>query len=160
IAAARGDVALVRLLLEAGASVKVGELEAMFIGTYGVFILPLYRAKDPQVIALLLDKGADPDIVLSPVLSEAIDRYGEGVLTPLEVAVGDKEVEVTRLLLERGVSFRDDGSGDKELRRALEHEDTTITALLLARGARLNAPDDLPEHLTQDQRRLLLAAEI
>src|SRR5262249_12671350 len=59
----RGDAALVQLLLAAGASTALGEPEAAFIDTYGVVILPLYRARDPQTIALLLDEGADPDVV-------------------------------------------------------------------------------------------------
>jgi ankyrin repeat protein len=163
IAAERGDTAFVQLLLEAGASVALDGPEDMFIGTHGVGIVPLYRAKDPQVVALLLDRGSDPSAILSLPSSgfyDAVHDVEDQLVTRLEAAIDDVEVEVVRLLLERGGPFRNDGSGDSELRRALEQDDTTITALLLAHGARLNTPEDLPEHLTQDQRRLLLAAEI
>ena len=86
-----GDLEMVQVLLDYGLDINVKDNHGF---------TPLSRAsqkgfKNAGVARLLLDHGADPNV--------RTRRSGRGS-TPLHLAVEDGEVEIARLLLERGAS--------------------------------------------------------
>jgi ankyrin repeat protein len=87
----------------------------------------------PEVVAVLLKRGADPG---------AVARNASAV-TPLHSAVASRNLEVVRLLLMHGAdaNARQHG-GWTALHAAAVHGDVAIARLLLARGASPQAASD------------------
>ena len=89
--------------------------------------------EQPEVVAVLLKRGADPG---------AVARNASAV-TPLHSAVAGRNLEVVRLLLMHGAdaNARQHG-GWTALHAAALHGDVAIVRLLLARGASPQAASD------------------
>ena len=87
----------------------------------------------PEAVALLLDRGADPGLA----------ARNTSRVTPLHSAVAGRNLEVVRLLLMHGAdaNARQQG-GWTALHAAALHGDVAIVRLLLARGASPQAAND------------------
>jgi len=87
----------------------------------------------PEVVALLLDRGADPGMA----------ARNASRVTPLHSAVAGRNLEVVRSLLMHGAdaNARQQG-GWTALHAAALHGDVAIVRLLLARGASPQAAND------------------
>lgn len=152
VAAGLRDVALMTLLLEAGADPNhVAE------GAYGVS--PIHRTSRnasgdaaTEAITLLAQHGAD------------LDARNHGGVTALHMAVRDRDLDAVRTLLELGaeVDVEDRGRRSTPLRRAVastgrpgtsgkQDVAVAITALLLEQGAD-------PAHVNRSGRSLLESA--
>jgi ankyrin repeat protein len=97
---------------------------------------PLHLAAffaQPEAVALLLDRGADP----------CLAARNTSRVTPLHSAVAGRNLEVVRLLLMHGAdaNARQQG-GWTALHAAALHGDVAIVRLLLARGASPQAAND------------------
>lgn len=114
-AAERGDVAVVRRLLTAGADPDGRG--------YKVNSVPLTRAKSTEVLELLLDAGADVN---------AVDAVGT---TPLGWAVGLGKMENVRCLLQAGADVNPNPPATPPLIHASH---LGMAAQLLAAGADVN----------------------
>jgi len=130
-AASRGEAAIARVLLSAGAPVDAAELVEGHT--------PLHRAAlagRDDTAAVLLEAGADPNAGL---------RFG-GPSPALEVAIGQSYVEVARLLIEAGADVEQkDAFGRSPLHQVLQlaHEDDPeLVRWLLAAGASRAVRDD------------------
>jgi ankyrin repeat protein len=127
IAASNGDMALMQLLLKAGADVNLQcDCRAFYSGGHTALTLACQRG-DIDAVQLLLDAGA---------VLEAQSRDG----TPLMVAVEHDRVAVLKLLLEKGADpnkARND-KGETALMHAAYQNIETVK-LLLAAGADVNA---------------------
>lgn len=126
---ARGDPALVRLLLDHGARAEAADAQGE---------TPLHRAAfagDTTSVRLLLDRGADPN---------AGPRG-----TPLASAAQGGRLEVARLLIERGADGDRGGESSRlpwkgtplevAMMSRAESRSLEIAALLIERGARVDA---------------------
>ncbi|CRK21078.1 hypothetical protein BN1723_017896 [Verticillium longisporum] len=118
-AASRGNVHIVRLLLDYGADIQAlstDERDALFFAV---------RSQDLAVAQLLLDRGADPDAYLS-----------EDPPTALHLASELCDVEMMRMLLERRakVDLRD-FNGATPLFRVVAAGNIEAAKLLLQHGA-------------------------
>ena len=122
-AATTGDIAKVRSLLDGDADVN-GKLK--FLERF-----PLYVASEAghcDVVELLLNRGADPDMQ---------DYNGS---TSLHVAAGFDHREIIETLLMRGANVHaTDNNEDTPLHDAVNRGYLKIAELLLDRGADLNA---------------------
>ena len=121
-AAICGDLELVQVLLDYGLDINLKD---------DFDFTPLSRAsqkgfKNAGVARLLLDHGADPNVRTWRQVADI--TYS----TPLHLAVEDGEVEIARLLLERGASVEaQDGQGRTPVDVASgEQRDELITLLL------------------------------
>jgi ankyrin repeat protein len=124
-AAARGDLATVRRLLDAGAK----DLDAPDRdGTPALHWV--VRLGDADLVARLLAAGADVD---------AVDRHG---VTPLTVAIGAGDAALVRRLLEAGADARRlDRVGEPPLMVAARVGEPAVARALLAHGAPVDGRD-------------------
>lgn len=94
------------------------------------------KAKDIHRVRTLLASGADVN---------ALEKNAWGVVnsSPLMDAVSEGDMEIARLLLDKGadVDFKNSLGGDTPLMEAARQGDAEIAVLLLARGADINARD-------------------
>lgn len=115
LAAAADDLEMAKYLLahRAGANVPAAKGEA-----------PLFVAKDPELIRLLVSQGAD----LNRTLLSG---------TPLHYAIMSKQPAKARLLLELGANpnARDRFTAATPIFKAIEADDEEMLALLLSKGA-------------------------
>jgi cytohesin len=127
IAGREGAEAMIRLLLERGASVDLVTLERHTV---------LHAAASGGVVwfaQLLLERGA------------ALDARGEGGETPLHLAAGSGHRAMVDLLLDRGADLEARNSvGDTPLLEALNgyrlrDDDAQVAARLIERGANVGA---------------------
>lgn len=118
MAAARGELPLIRLLVERGADVNR-------VDPFRDYATPLVTAAGQHgAVRVLLDHGANVN---------ARSRNGQTVLTN---AIRLGSVPVVRLLLERGADVnRRDARGKTALALAADHQSPAIVALLKQRGA-------------------------
>jgi ankyrin repeat protein len=91
-----------------------------------------------QMVNLLLDRGANPNLKVSGDLSVIM-----GSTTPLEAAVLSRDVRMVRLLLERGANPRNDIDAFQVV---LNFGDVEMAELLLHHGANANMtyPAEMP----------------
>ena len=127
------DIALVKLLLDAGADPNVHN-------PYGTTVLEdAVTNCDIALVKLLLDAGADPNVH---------NPYGT---TVLEKAVSDCNTELVRVLLEAGAdpNLPDNPYGATVLEKAVANCDTALVKLLLDAGADPTGqgPTTSPSHL-------------
>ena len=116
VACQKGRLDVVRLLVQS----KAGLCEAVA----GDGTTPLHLARDPRIVRLLLDGGAD------------IDRADAHGATALLAACQEGRVEVARLLVERGADVergRDDGA--TPLIVACREGQAELVRLLAEKGA-------------------------
>jgi ankyrin repeat protein len=124
-AAAKGSLAMVRILVDAGADLEASGDPAS--------ARPLHMAAmrdHPEIARFLISRGADPD---------SRDDWGR---TPLMVAATFGTVEVADTLLSGGAdpTVKDDVYGDTAIHHAAIAGQLDVVALLLAEGI----PIDLP----------------
>jgi Ankyrin repeats (3 copies) len=111
-AANRGDLEMVQVLLDYGIDVNVGN-------EFGSTPLALGDFKDPGVVRLLLDNGADPN-------ARTQDRT-----TQLHRASRSGRIEIARILVEHGASVKvKDGQGRTPLEVASRMRHDEIVELL------------------------------
>lgn len=126
-AAYRGNVPLIRLLIESGADVSLPAPSSTYTPLH---LLLRSSAKDNvEILRLLLDKGAKLDAVIAPK-----DSSGEAIegITPLFVALQYAKPETVKILLDRGASAK----GPDLLVLAVQSgEPVEKVRLLLASGA-------------------------
>jgi ankyrin repeat protein len=124
-AAARGDLATVRALLDAGA------LDPNGVDRDGTPALHwVVRVGDRTTAERLVRAGADVD---------ATSRYG---VTPLTLAINAGDAALTRWLLEQGASpARLDRTGEPPLMLAARVGEPAVAAALLEHGAEVDARD-------------------
>jgi len=133
-AAIRGRPELVELLLEAGADISVKNDRGQTALHVSLDIrnsdYPQYR-QSKDAVELLLAKGADVNLK---------DKDGR---TPLHLAVESADVDIVKLLLDKGVEVnaKDDESGFTALHYAARFGNKNVAELLIARGADINAKD-------------------
>jgi len=122
--AERGDTEILQKALASGVSVDIRDRHGRTPLSASV------QADRLQAAALLLRKGADPNVHLA------------GNNTPLLLATKARRADLVRLLLEANaqVDARDD-SGNTALLYAVKNKSLEIVRLLLARGADVNAVD-------------------
>jgi len=121
-----GDVARVKAMIEEGAS-----LSARMRGWAALHLAA--HAGNAELVRLLLDHGADVDVVM--ITDELIDRTRyEGTATPLLIALRARHEAVALLLLERGASVdhRDAFSGENALFLAAKHGLESVVERALA----------------------------
>lgn len=126
IASKHGHAAVVRALLEAGATPDLRSSEPEHSGWTA-----LHYAADTghvEVMRLLIDAGAD-------VANKAEDILGNPTGTPLHAAAASGQVEAVRLLLERGAKHASTAGGDTPLARAAANGHHDVIRLLLDSGA-------------------------
>jgi len=123
-AALKGQTSIVKLLLEKGADVTVGNREGW---------TPLNSASDSghvEVVKLLLEKGAD--------ITVATERGW----TPLNSASSNGHVEVVKLLLEKGADITvATKRGWTPLNSASDRRHVEVVKLLLEKGADMAVAD-------------------
>lgn len=154
-----GDVAQARTLLDTGMDVNgpnADGLTPLWIG--------FYRESSDEMMALLLDKGADVALAerelgrsplhwaasenRSPLVAllldkgakiEALDKAGD---TPLHVAAYNGATESAKLLLDRGADVNARGAQKRTpIFKAIEHKHADVAALLIGHDADVNARD-------------------
>jgi len=125
LAAAKGQAAIVRLLLDKGADVHVAD------GRGSSAIVPAAGSGSVETVALLLDRGADPGMNAS------------GEMSAIHKAAATGRVEVLRLLHERGVDVNLRlKSGTTPLHAAAMLGNRDAVVYLLENGADVNAQRD------------------
>ena len=124
-AAARGDLAQVRELLDSGTK----EVDAPDRdGTPALHWV--VRLGDAELVARLLAAGANVD---------GADRHG---VTPLQVAIGEGDVSLVRRLLDAGADAnKPDAAGEPPLMLAARVGEPEVARALLAHGAAVDARD-------------------
>jgi len=133
------DVAVVKLLLAAKAEVNF-QCDAGGFGNSGVRSgSPLHFAvwvNSPEIAALLLDNGANPNAQVSPPGGFA------GGFTPLLAATAQDETEIAQLLLAHKADPNlADSAGYTPLVRAVSGRYKELVKLLLANHAEVNRQD-------------------
>jgi cytohesin len=161
------NIDIVRLLLDRGANVNVslkttrndpGEEQ------YYNYLTPLSKAiagKNIDLVRLLLDRGADINARRASAKQndDNARRFGEcnKVFTryscPLVDAIGEKNIEMVRLLLEWGANVNTEGGATRvPLIKAVETGNIDIVRLLLEQdGINVNATHDITPTLTWDE---------
>jgi beta-lactamase regulating signal transducer with metallopeptidase domain len=128
--AAAGDLSEIDELLRAGANVNC----TVEIGEFGSPLTAAAYKGRPDAVRLLLDRGADPNLV--------------GNSTPLINAAAAGHVEIVSLLLDRGANIDQITPGNQNaLIRASEKGRLEIVKLLVARGADVNARAWVPRQI-------------
>lgn len=117
-AAAAGNLSTVQLLLEAGADAR---------GKAGEPLRDAIRGKNPAVVRAILDAGADVEHA----------PHGE---TPLAYAVRIRAVDVTPVLLDAG-AIASLPQPMPLIHTPIVYDDTVTAALLIDKGANVNATD-------------------
>lgn len=123
IAAVEGsDEAIVRDLIEAGASVNTG-----LPGPYGLFLHPLSSIRNVEILHVLLEAGADPNV-----------RFADSE-TPLIRAAYDGRIDVVRMLLEAGAAVDAVNLvGASSLMTAVERGRSDVVQMLIAAHSDVN----------------------
>ncbi|NMN98887.1 ankyrin repeat domain-containing protein [Antrihabitans stalactiti] len=123
---------------ERGEPYTLGELQEIFAtrsvdarGGYSKEVALAMRTVRADGVRWLLDQGAD---------IEAESNFGR---TPLTSRISHKDVEVVRLLLERGADPVDSAHKDTPLGEAATTHQLEIVELLLAAGADVHATDTM-----------------
>ena len=126
IAVARSQPEIVRLLLEAGADVSIGDRMAQHTPLHLACV-----AGNVQVVQLLLEHAAD---------TEQADKAG---FYPFHHAVAHKNIEVAEHLLKHGfdANIASHKDGVTALHMAAEFNHIEIIELLLSHGAAVDQPD-------------------
>jgi ankyrin repeat protein len=128
-AAASGDLARVRLLLDAGPDID----EPTADGTPALHWV--VRRQDADTARQLLKAGADVN---------RANRYG---LRPLHLAIGNSDPEMVQLLLKAGADAgSEDAAGDTCLVQAIRGGNQKIVEALLASGAKPDQADRIFQH--------------
>lgn len=133
-AAENGSFEIVQCLLDSGANVSSRDKAAPGEGGGQQPLHYAARSKNPRIAELLLSAGANPN---------ALDKSG---CTPLVIAIGEQNVPVVRLLVERGADVLlkpGAKSSFPPLCQASRSKNLEIIEILIARGADINASDDL-----------------
>ena len=112
-----GDPELVRLLIEHGARIDSADTTAAKLLEESI------RSGHPAVVAVLLDKGIDPNLRL------------HGRKTPLMLAAESKSSQNVQYLLAAGADPKATHSSGSALARAVRSGDIEIVRILLAAGA-------------------------
>ena len=154
------EMDIVRTLLTRGAHVNA-TLTAPLVqrnhtagdGGLGQGATPLMRAAksgDADVIGLLLDKGADPSMVLANhttalMLAAGMTwRDGGGAFPTRDRATDEGTLETMKLLLARGLDINAvNDAGDTALHGAVQRGSAAIIRFLAAHGAKLDAKNKL-----------------
>lgn len=160
-AAAKGNLETVRLLLDAGTDVHgrgdVHEMEVIGWATY-FHPYPGPQTQNPDVVALLLERGAqhniisaimtgDLEVIRSVVANDPkeLERRmspWEGRLRPLHLAMERKRYDILDLLIQLGADLEGkNGEGRTALDVAMMRGDREAMRRLHAAGAR---PPDMP----------------
>lgn len=113
-----------------GLATQMVEQGADVNASYGCALMAAAQRAQLQLVKLLFDRGAKPNLERSGDLTVFM-----GGSTPLEAAVQSRNVEVVRLLLERGSNPRDDFDAFSV---ALNFGDVEMAELLLRHGANPN----------------------
>ncbi len=125
-AAKRGNLALVKLLLETGADVNAKVKSEIYPWSNGWTAL-MYASNHVEVVKLLLERGADV---------KAMAQNGN---TVLRSAALEGNVEVVKLLLDKGADVNAmTHDGNTALRTAAFEGHVEVMKLLLDRGADVN----------------------
>ncbi len=119
-AISKGDTAAAKALIAAGVDLKVTSPPSDYSALHLTVIFPT-----PEIAALLLAAGADPD---------AIDAAGR---TPLRHAAQGGQIDLVRILLEKGADT-EKGNGQTPLFMAVWSNHMEVATLLAEKGATLN----------------------
>lgn len=110
--------AIVQYLLERGADANVS-------GVFGQ--MPLHLASEPEIAGLLLEHGAEPDV---------LDQRGG---TPLQIAAANGKTAMIKFLLEHGAAVDlPNEEGGTPLMAACTHGESRAVKLLVEAGADVN----------------------
>lgn len=135
-AAQRGDLELVRRLLQEGARVDMRDTGG------GAVLIYAAEGGNVEVVRLLLQRGADPDVQDKIVgmrcffPAQGPDCYATGTgstmaQTPLMVAAARGNADIARMLLDAGAdTSRRDANGQTALQLARRHNHVQVVALL------------------------------
>jgi uncharacterized protein len=140
LAVRAGDVDAIQRLLgndPALASARIGSEAA---GSATALHLPTdwpgYFPRGPQIVKLLIDRGADPN---ARTTGRGNAQPGPGSETPLHYAASSDDVDVAEALIEGGADVEaPDGSIGTPLDNAVGYECWHVARLLVARGAKVD----------------------
>ena len=132
-AVSQGDEKIIELFLTAG----IGKnRDAISFG-----LVPAIAKDQPEMVTLLLDKGADPNI-------QSDDKHSFQGGTPLTLAISLEKMDMVKILLDRGANPDTesqnatangfDGRGGTPLMRATAIQEFDMVELLLEKGANPN----------------------
>ena len=160
-----GDGRAVRKILSNPRHVDLNHQEP---GDGETFLIKAIRLEQRQIVRILLEKGADPNLreIIAAHNGDNPNAQGE---TPLDAALETDDVPTVRLLIQHGVNLQQHQSvlhsttSDRMLRLLLEHgapidgpnedgvtylqvaienDDEEIVQLLIERGANVNVTDE------------------
>ncbi|MDR0740846.1 MAG: ankyrin repeat domain-containing protein [Puniceicoccales bacterium] len=159
------NIDMARLLLDRGANVNVHLKNTSNDPNerwYYCYTSPLTKAiarKSIDLVRLLLDSGADINVRWGwTEQNNNVEKFSEcnWIFTryscPLVDAIGEKNIDIVRLLLERGAKVNTEGGATRvPLIKAVETGNLDIVRLLLAQdGIDVNATHDVTPTLTWD----------
>jgi ankyrin repeat protein len=131
------------------------------------FLIEAIRAEQPQIVRILLERGADPNLKELIAASDAVDA-NQGA-TPLDAALETNETEMVDLLIQHGLNLQQhpsalhsststkmlrflldhgalidgrDENGETYLQTAIDNDEEEIVELLIERGANVNVADE------------------
>lgn len=131
------------------------------------FLIEAIRAEQPQIIRILLQRGADPN--LKEMIAVSAGEAANPGVTPLDAALETNKTEIVGLLLQHGLKLQQhpsalhsstspkmlrflldhgalidgrDDTGATYLQTAIDNDEEEIVGLLIERGANVNVADE------------------
>lgn len=131
------------------------------------FLIEAIRAEQTQIVRILLERGADPN--LKEMIAASDDEAANLGATPLDAALETNRTEIVGLLIEHGLKLQQhptalhsststrmlrflldhgalidgrDETGATYLQTAIDNDEEEIVELLIERGANVNVADE------------------